>query len=220
MDKIKSFIKEHFILLTVSLYGILSLLYIWKGLRESFSVWGWIIIGFNLLYIPLAFIFKKKCFTYFNLVYAIVLIFVLAFTKTCLYNNYSALFVIFLLMMMKGGLYKIALPLYFAAVSVAFAFNEETLYHYLIHIFRSLWFITVMILAKDEQYSKKHTLILYDDEKEILSQLASGKVYQKEIVGFSENTIYRKLKAARERNGNLSRQELVELYKKEYPQDK
>ena len=38
---------------------------------------------------------------------------------------------------------------------------------------------------------------------------------QKEVEGFSENTIYRKLKAARERNGNITRDQLVELYRKE-----
>ena len=58
-------------------------------------------------------------------------------------------------------------------------------------------------------------LILFDDEKKILDQLCEGKIYQKEVEGFSENTIYRKLKAARERNGNITRDQLVELYRKE-----
>lgn len=47
-------------------------------------------------------------------------------------------------------------------------------------------------------------------------QLCDGKIYQKEVEGFSENTVYRKLKAARERNGNITREQLVELFKKEY----
>ena len=62
---------------------------------------------------------------------------------------------------------------------------------------------------------ERKKLVLFEDEKMILDQLCEGKVYQKEVEGFSENTIYRKLKAARERNGNISRDELVEKYRKE-----
>ncbi|UKI56497.1 MAG: hypothetical protein L6V90_04970 [Treponema succinifaciens] len=49
----------------------------------------------------------------------------------------------------------------------------------------------------------------------ILEQLCDGKIYQKEVEGFSENTVYRKLKAARERNGNITREQLISLFKKE-----
>ncbi len=49
----------------------------------------------------------------------------------------------------------------------------------------------------------------------ILDQLCEGKVYQKEVEGFSENTVYRKLKAARERNGNVTREQLVDAYRNE-----
>lgn len=62
---------------------------------------------------------------------------------------------------------------------------------------------------------RRKKLVLYEDERDILEQLSNGMVYQKEVVGFSENTIYRKLKAARERNGNLTREELVNQFRKE-----
>ena len=55
----------------------------------------------------------------------------------------------------------------------------------------------------------------YLSEVKILEQLCDGKVYQKEVEGFSENTVYRKLKAARERNGNITREQLIDLFKKE-----
>ena len=47
---------------------------------------------------------------------------------------------------------------------------------------------------------------------------SNGKIYQKEVEGFSENTVYRKLKAARERNGNITKEELLKLFKKEFPE--
>ena len=72
-----------------------------------------------------------------------------------------------------------------------------------------------MIYVLDNKFERKK-LILYDDEIEILSQLCDGKTYQKEVKGFSENTVYRKMKAARERNGSISKDQLIELYKMEF----
>ena len=62
---------------------------------------------------------------------------------------------------------------------------------------------------------RRKKLVLYEDERMILDQLCEGKVYQKEVEGFSENTVYRKLKAARERNGNVTREQLVDAYRNE-----
>ena len=69
----------------------------------------------------------------------------------------------------------------------------------------------------ENQFERK-TLVLYEDEIKILEQLSNGKIYQKEVEGFSENTVYRKLKAARERNGNITKEELLKLFKKEFPE--
>lgn len=103
---------------------------------------------------------------------------------------------------------------YFVVVSIAFCLNEERIYHYFIHIVRSLWFIGIVEYVLNDKFRRKK-LVLYEDERDILEQLSNGMVYQKEVVGFSENTIYRKLKAARERNGNLTREELVNQFRKE-----
>lgn len=80
---------------------------------------------------------------------------------------------------------------------------------------RSIWFIGLEIYVLDNKFERKK-LILYEDEITILSQICDGKTYQKEVKGFSENTVYRKLKAARERNGNISKEQLIELFLKEY----
>ena len=86
---------------------------------------------------------------------------------------------------------------------------------FFIHFFRSIWFLGIVIYVLDNKFERKK-LILYDDEIEILSQLCDGKTYQKEVKGFSENTVYRKMKAARERNGSISKDQLIELYKIEF----
>lgn len=210
----KNLLTNKFELYTSIMSGILAVLYFWKGVQNGFTIWAYVIIAMDILYIPLTFIFRKKAFVPFQLVYAICLVMVIALTKTYLYNNYSALFVICIVIMINPKIRKLALILYLAAVCVAFAINEETLCHFLIHIVRSLWFISIVLYVTDSKFDRKK-LILYDDEKKILDQLLDGKMYQKEVTGFSENTVYRKLKAARERNGGITREELIELYKKE-----
>lgn len=208
----KEFLKNYFVLVTCTLAFLMSLLYAAKGWREGWSLLGFVVIGFNLLYIPFALFFRKESFSYYYLIYAFVLIFVLAFTKTYLYNNYSALFVMFIVIMTNPKLELPAYILYFLGIGIAFIFNDEDIIHFLIHLLRSCWFIFIMNYVVEHKYDRKK-LILYEDEEKILEQLANGKMYQKEVEGFSENTVYRKLKAARERNGNITKDELVEAYR-------
>ena len=59
--------------------------------------------------------------------------------------------------------------------------------------------------------NKPEKLNLKDDEKKILTELKSGKL-QKEIEGFSEQTITAKLKNARERNMCETTSELLAKY--------
>lgn len=212
MEKISTYINDHFILITCTLSGILGVLYFWQAIQIGFSLPSYIIITFKLLYIPFALIFKKKAFCPFYFLYSAVLVFIIAFEKTYLYNNFTALFIVCIVIMCNPKFTVPVLISYFVTICIAFSINEEEIYHFLIHITRSLWFISLMIYVTNHKF-KRHELLLYDDEKLILDQLCNGKIYQKEVEGFSENTVYRKLKAARERNGNISREELINKYK-------
>lgn len=208
------FLNDHFVLFMSVLSGILCALYVWKGFSEGFFIGTWIIALMNFLYIPAAAIFRRKCFSYFYLIYAVILVFMIAFEKTFLFNNYTALFLVCIVIMIKPQVRFIAILLYFAAICVAFSINGESVFHFLIHLTRTIWFFGTVFFVTENNFERKK-LILYEDEIKILLQLCDGKIYQKEVEGFSENTVYRKLKAARERNGNLTREQLVELFKKE-----
>lgn len=208
------FIREHFILFNI-IYSVLqATLYAVRGFLDGFLPGTYIVIGLNLLFIPIAIIFKKKGFSIFYLCYSVILIFVISFEPTFLFNNFTALFIVCIVIMIQPKLKIPGILLYYTAVCVAFLFNSETILHFIIHILRSFWFILIVSYTLHSKFERKK-LILYEDEIKILEQLSSGKIYQKEVEGFSENTIYRKLKAARERNGNLTRDQLVELYIKE-----
>ncbi len=217
-ESILLFIRKYFLLSTCILSGILCILYTARIFVEDSFVVSLIIASINLLYIPVALIFKEKCFPYFYLVYSVILVFLIAFEKTCLFNNFTALFIVCIVIMFDSKKAGIAIALYFAAVCIAFSINGESIFHFLIHMARSIWFLEIAFYVLSDRFNRKK-LVLYEDEEKIIVQLCSGKVYQKEVEGFSENTVYRKLKAARERNGNISKDELIELYRKEHSLD-
>lgn len=207
--------ERKFLFITSALAFTQALLYFWKGLNEDFTVWTWIIIGLNFAYIPYILIFKRKSFTYFYIIYCLALIFALAFTRTFLYNNFTALFIAFIIYLIKPRLKTLISIGYFIAVSIAFALNEETLYHYFIHMTRALWFYYISIFVIDQRY-QRNKLQLYDDEIKILTQLCNNHLQKSiEFEGYSESTIYRRLKAAMNRN-HLTKKELIEEFRKEY----
>ena len=211
--------EKKFILFTCIISGILAILYIWKIIIDQDSnLIGYFIVGLNLIYIPFAMIFKKKWFHWFYLVYCVVILYAASFEKTYLYNNYTALFILCIAISIQPKIRFPALVIYFISVTALFFIqrNKEgyELHLYLIHLARSVWYIGIVEYALNDKFRRKK-LVLYEDERRIIDQLCEGKVYQKEVEGFSENTIYRKLKAARERNGNLTKDELVEAYRTE-----
>lgn len=205
--------KNTFIIATSLLSVVTAGLFFARILTEGAN-WKLIFLSAaNLLYVPFILIFKKKFFSFFYLAYSIIVVFILAFTKTALYNNFSALFVICIVYMLNPKLKVPALIAYAIAACTAFILNDEGIIHFLSHMTRSAWFVIVLDYIFQHKYDRK-ALILYEDEKQILEQLCDGTMYQKEVQGFSENTVYRKLKAARERNGNVTRDQLVEMYRK------
>lgn len=203
-----------FLTITSILSLILGLLYVWKGFTQGFYTGTYIIISFSILYIPTVFFFGRNGFVYFNLVYGIVLVFIIAFYKSFLYNNYTGLLAMFVVMMIKPKLKWPAIILYGIAVCIAFIFNEENICNFIIHCCRSAWLFILFDTILTERYEPKK-LVLYDDEIKILTALSKNKLQKSlEVEGFSESTIYRRIRAAMKRN-NLSKKELLEAFIKE-----
>lgn len=213
------FSEKYFILITSILSFLLSFMYTWKGFSDGFNIGTFFIIGFNLLYIPFACIFKRKGFLYFCFVYIAVLIFTTAFHKTFLYNNFTPLFFAFIIYLIEPRLKVITFTGYFILVSIAYLLNEEKIFHYFIHITRASWFVYISLFLVDNKY-KRNKLILYEDEIKILTELSKHKLQKSiEFEGYSESTIYRRLKAAMTRN-NLTKKELIDEFQKEYKTSK
>lgn len=206
--------EKQFILISSVISFVIAVLYVWKGFSEQFYTGTFIVIGMALVYIPVVWIFRRPGFAVFNLVYSVVLVFIIAFHDTYLYNNFTGLLAVFIVMMVLPKFKWPSLIIYFVAVSVAFALNEENLCHYFIHVSRSVWLFHIFNQVLSSKYERKK-LILYDDERKILKELSKNKLQKSiDLEGFSESTIYRRIKAAMKRN-NLTKKQLIEEFIKE-----
>lgn len=214
IKKIKTIFNSNFNIYTSIISFVIAALYVARGFTEGFHFGIIMVACMNLIYVSVVLIFRRNGFSIFYLIYAALLIFLISFEETKLFNNYTALLMFCIVMMIRPELEVFAVILYFVSVSIAFTIDGETLIHFFIHVVRSVWFFAIVSYVLNDRFERKK-LVLFDDEKKILDQLIDGKKYQKEVEGFSENTIYRKLKAARERNGNLTREQLLDMYRKE-----
>lgn len=206
--------EKHFILITTALSFLISVLYVWKGLTEGFYPGTHAVIFMSFIYIPVVWIFRRPGFAIFNLAYAAVLVFIIAFNDTYLYNNFTGLIAVFIVMMVAPKLKWVSLATYILATIIAFALNEENLCHFFIHIARCGWLFHIFNHVLSSKY-KRNKLILYDDERKILTELSKNRLQKAiELEGFSESTIYRRIKAAMKRN-NLTKKQLIEEFKKE-----
>lgn len=206
--------EKEFLIVTSCLSFIISLLYLWKGFQEQFYIGTYAVIAMALFYIPVVWIFRRPGFAFFNLVYSVFLVFIIAFNDTYLYNNFTGLLAIFIVIIVLPKLKWFSLVVYFTAVCVAFALNEENLCHFFIHITRSIWLLYILNHLLETKFQRRK-LILYDDERKILEELSKNRLQKSiELEGFSESTIYRRIKAAMKRN-NLTKKQLLDEFKKE-----
>lgn len=206
--------EKKFVISSCLLSFFVSLLYLWKGISDGFILVTVVVICFAVLYIPVVCFFRKPGFLVYSIVYSLILVYLIAFHQSYLYNNFTGLLAVFVVMMVHPKYKWWALGIYGFAACIAFAFNEENLCHFLIHITRGAWFFDIFNYVLLEKYQRKK-LILYDDEIKILKELSKNRL-QKSISldGYSESTIYRRIKAACKRN-NLSKSELLSQFQKE-----
>ena len=76
--------EKNFILITTAISFLIALLYAWKGIREDFNLATYGVIFMCLIYIPVVWIFRRPGFAIFNLIYAAILVFIIAFNDTYL----------------------------------------------------------------------------------------------------------------------------------------
>ena len=165
--------------------------------------------GFCFLIALSTFIFLRKGFSITIALYAYVLLYFNRF-----FNYTSFLFVLFAIYS-NPKIEKPALVFYALNLFVAFAVKHYEIMTLGINGLNCILFYT---LAKYLFATKvQNTLLLTDDERIVLEELAGGKL-QKEIKEFSENRVTQIIKNAMVRNGCKSKVELQQKYIAEYPE--
>lgn len=125
--------------------------------------------------------------------------------------NYTP-FIVLALLCVKCPLYwTVAVFLVYAViVSVRSTVNDIAPFRVIFHALKCcVFYFGIKIILENKE--KPHSLELLPDEILILEELAKGKNIN-EITIFSTNTVCKKLKAARERNGLTSNEELLLKY--------
>lgn len=157
------------------------------------------------------FLFLRKGFAVTIAIYAYVLLYFNRF-----FNYTSFLFVLFAIYSYPK-IEKPALILYALNLFVSFAVKQYAIMTLGINGLNCILFY---MLAKYLFATKvQATLLLTDDERLVLEELASGKL-QKEITDFSENRVTQIIKNAMIRNSCKSKAELQQKYIAEYPERK
>lgn len=153
-------------------------------------------------------LFLRAGFSVSILLYACVLLYFNNF-----FNYTSFLFVLFAIYA-TPKLQKTALMLYSICVFVIFGVKGYAIMTLGIHGLNCFLFYAC---ARYLFAAVPHiTLLLTDDERTVLEELAQGKL-QKQIEDFSPNTVTKLLKNAQERNKCSTKTELLHRYIKENP---
>ena len=165
--------------------------------------------GFCFVIAGSTILFLRKGFAVTIAIYAYVLLYFNRF-----FNYTSFLFVLFAIYSYPK-IEKPALVLYAINLFVSFAVKNYAIMTLGINALNCILFY---MLAKYLFATKvQATLLLTDDERLVLEELAGGKL-QKEITDFSENRVTQIIKNAMSRNLCKSKAELLQKYITEYPE--
>lgn len=164
--------------------------------------------GFCFIIAASTILFLRKGFAVTIAIYAYVLLYFNRF-----FNYTSFLFVLFAIYSYPK-IEKPALVLYAINLFVSFAVKNYAIMALGINALNCILFY---MLAKYLFATRiQAVLLLTDDERIVLEELAGGKL-QKEITDFSENRVTQIIKNAMSRNLCKSKAELLQKYIKEFP---
>lgn len=164
--------------------------------------------AFCLLIAICTFFFLRKGFSISILAYACVLLYFNNF-----YNYTSFLFVLFAIYC-NPKIKKYALILYSLNVFIALSIRHCEIMTLGIHGLNCFLFYACAKYLFAQ--ATPQTLLLTNDEREVIAELASGKL-QKQIEKPSQNTVTKLIKNAMERNLCKTKAELIHKYLQENP---
>ena len=158
----------------------------------------------------LIFFIGRQGLAYGLFIYGCILVYVNNF------YNYATIFFVYIAIGANPKLRKVAPWIYIANVAIAFKLKNLDIIAFCIHCIYTVMFgikINYVFIP-----NRPEKLNLTEDEKNILSELAKGKL-QKQIEGYHPNTVTRHLKNAMDRNMCRTKTELLQKYIADAPQN-
>ena len=196
--------KDNKVFISVCLAVILVFLHTWQYIHSDYEVKALVNLIVSVLYIPIILIFKFNALPIFLACYGFIYI---PFES---FDNYTSLLLICSAISLDKRL-KSLIWIYCVETFCCYMSKGLQLSHIGITMCYIV-FIWNVFLVIQNKHSEIEPLLITDDEKHILEQLLLGKEI-KEVTGFSQNTIYKKLRSARERNACITNDELLSRYK-------
>ena len=199
--------NDSFLSLTIKIALVLSTLHIYR-ITQNLSLYEHIgKLTFCATY-PLVVFFTGRKGSYISF-----FVFANFLTTTQNFSNYAAFLIIAILCIVFPKYRFYMLGIYCLDIICVGMHSDSSFSRFAIHIANCmLIYYSLKFLIKPSLLKKKLDLTV--DETSILKELSQGK-QQKEIENFSQNTVSRKLKKARERNGVATTDELIKRFKEE-----
>lgn len=196
--------KDERIWYSVIIAIVLVLLHSWQFYKSDFMIQPMINLTASLIYIPLVLIFGLKSLPIFLMCYGFVYI---PFES---FDNYTSLLLILSAISLDKRL-KDCIWIYVLETISCYIGKGWEISHVTITICYIIFLWNVFTFIQDN-HAINEPLLITKDEELILNQLLSGCEI-KEVEGFSQNTVYKKLRDARERNKCITNAELLIRYK-------
>lgn len=180
---------------------------------EPRDLFFWITLGFRLITVPIAVFIGNKGLWVCYFLFCNVGVLQIQYKD---FSYAALLMVLFSLTpkVSKSQAFFVA-GLYATDIFIVAGMHDKGSYYIWNHFILTAQYCAAMWKQKVICNHDAKVMILTPDEIEILKKLESG-YSKKQIEGYSEASIYRKLTEARERNSCTNNDELLKLYKKSF----
>lgn len=191
-------LRDKKVIYTLIIALLLIGLHIWQYVKSGHDSRALINLVMCSVFVPLIIFCGMSCLPYFLLAYCYIY---LPFEE---YDNYTSLFLLCSAISLNKRLRLSFIP-YIIETIIVYMVTGLEISHLCVTLLYILFFWQVYVYIQD-RHANIEPLQLTIDEEKILEQLCKGKEVKE--LGWSENTVYKKLREARIRNGCLSNDEL------------
>lgn len=204
-DKLRKFINDRNLVFLTAALTVLVAINIYFYIDSGYLIEPLLRIILFSIAIPFLVFIGNPSLPYLMAGIALVL------AQTITFTNYTPYILIYIALTMKEKWKWPLLTLYGIDIVIVCMRHSKSPLHLIAH-FGICIIIYFLLGVQVSSVRKQKPLDLTPDEEYVVSELAKGKL-QKEVEGYSENTVSKKLKNCRKKNGCVNNEELIALYR-------